>query len=475
MTERSLPEVLTRHVSRVLWQTLGGFAMLTALVVTLVSWWSVRQTLERTADVVESLLGLYADPTGEPTTVAPTMLADQLTGVGARFFITRRTIDGNGLRRAYFLTPQMPAKEIQGVSTDAGDRAIERAIRQGLAERGWQFALLHRPSGSFDIFVAVDRTPYLLAVTGVLLASLILLPVAVFVTRRATRQLVDESLTPVERLRRQIAAITPSALHDRVTAPTGWQETTDIADAVNGLMARVERSHRALAAFTADASHELRTPLTFVRAQAQWSLDRPHSDAEWRDAMASIADEAERMHRIVEQLLLLARGDNNDLAAPATVIDAAEVVHEVADVTSGLVAARPIAVVAEVEEPLPLRADAGQLRQILLNLTSNAARYTDAGSITLRARRLDSTVEIDVEDTGIGITREQTPHLFERFYRAESSRSRTSGGAGLGLAIVRTLVDLHEGQIDVASEPGVGSRFTIRLPARTSATAPSPT
>ena len=463
--ERSLPHVLTQHTGRVLWRSLGGFALIMIAAVAAVSWWSVHQTLERTADVVESLVGLYADPTGEPTTVAPAMLVDQLAGVGARFFITRRMTDGNRQRRAYFLTPQLPAREIEGVSPDAGNEDIADALRAALAGRQLNFAILHRARGPFDIFVALDRTPYLFAVGGVFLAAVILLPIGVVVAGRATRQIVQDSLAPVEQLRKEIASITPAALQDRVTTPTGWRETTEIADTVNGLIDQIDRSHRALAAFTADASHELRTPLTFVRAQAQWLLDRPRSSQDMRDAVALMSDETERMHRLVEQLLLLARGDNHGLETPLARVDVAAIVHEVAEVTTSLVAQRPIAVVTDIVESLHVRGDAGQLRQILLNLASNAARYTDTGTITLRGRHATSGIELDVVDSGIGISAAHVPHLFERFYRAESSRSRASGGAGLGLAIVRMLVDHHGGEITVSSEAGIGSCFTVRLPA----------
>jgi signal transduction histidine kinase len=462
--EQSLPGVLVRHVGVVLWRTLGGFAVLTVLVVGGLSWWSLQQTLQRTADVVESLLGLYADPAGEPTTVAPAMLVDQLTGVGARFFITRRTVDGDGRRIAYFLSPEMPAKQIEGASGTADDAAMERLLREAMGDRQRRWALLHRRSGSFDIFVATERTPYLFVVAGVICALGALLPVAIWVSSRSTRRIVRSSFAPVERLRQETSRITPAALEVRVGAPTGWRETTELAEVINALLTQVERSQRALAAFTADASHELRTPLTFVRAQAHWLLDRPRSDSESRDAIVLVADEAERMHRIVEQLLLLARGDNNDLSIPDTVIDAAPIVHEVAEVTAGLVAARPIRITTEVDASLRVRADAGQLRQILLNLASNAARYTDAGIIQLGGRRTAAGVELHVEDSGIGIGAEQVPLLFERFFRAESSRSRASGGAGLGLSIVHMLVSLHGGQVDVDSCPGQGSRFCVRLP-----------
>jgi signal transduction histidine kinase len=456
MSERALADALVRRIGQVTWRTLLAYAAIITCGFAALSAFSLTRSLGQTANVVESLLGLYADPGGERTPVAPAMLADQLVGLGSRFVITRR---------AYYLTPGMPAKEISGIA-DGGDADLLRAtILAAITSRRWQYQVLHRPVREFDIFIAADRLPSLLSVAGVALAALVLLPVGVALARHAARSAVLESLAPVERIRRRIAAIGPDDLSQRVSIPTGLAETTEIAAAVNHLLARVETSQRALTAFTADASHELRTPITYLRAQAQWALDGARSEDAMRDALASVNVEAERMHRLVEGLLLLARGDNNDLAVRHDRFDVAPLVAEVAEIAASMTEAPALVVETEVAPGTIAIGDEGHTRQVLLNLVINAVRYTVAGTIRIVASARDGTVSVAVVDTGVGIAPDQLPRMFERFARAEPSRSRELGGAGLGLAIARMLVELQGGSLNARSALGEGSCFTLRLPA----------
>ena len=465
MSERALADTLVRRIGGLTWRTLGGYAAIVILGFTALSALSLTRSLKQTVSVVESLLGLYADPGGERTPVAPAMLADQLVGIGSRFVITRRTANGDGTRTTYFLTPGMPAKEISGLANGADADALRTAILASITTRRWQYQVLHRPVREFDIFIAADRLPYLLSVAGVALAALILLPVGAALARHATRRAVLESLAPVERIRRSIAAIGPDDLSQRVPTPTGLSETTEIAATVNQLLARVETSQRALTAFTADASHELRTPITFLRAQAQWALDGARSDKEIREALASVNAEAERMHRLVEGLLLLARGDNNDLAVRHDRFEIAPLVAEVAEIAASMTSTPALVVETAVAPGTIAIGDEGHTRQVLLNLVINAVRYTVAGTIRIAASARDGTVNVAVEDNGVGIAPDQLPRVFERFARAEPSRSREFGGAGLGLAIARMLVELQGGTLSARSALGKGSCFTLSLPA----------
>lgn len=465
MSELALADVLVRRIGALTWRTLGSYAAIVILGFTALSALSLTRSLTQTANVVESLLGLYADPGGERTQVAPAMLADQLVGIGSRFVITRRTANGDGTRTAYYLTPGMPAKEISGIADGAATDALRTAILTSISGRRWQYQVLHRQVREFDIFIAADRLPSLLSVAGVAMAALILLPVGAGLARLTTRRAVLESLAPVERIRRSIAVIGPDDLSQRVPMPTGLSETTEIAATVNQLLSRVETSQRALTAFTADASHELRTPITYMRAQAQWALDGARSDEAMRDALAMVNAEAERMHRLVEGLLLLARGDNNDLAVRHDRFDIAPLVAEVAEIAASMTVAPILVVETDVAPGTIAIGDEGHTRQVLLNLVINAVRYTVAGTIRIAASARDGKVSVAVEDSGVGIAPDQLPRLFERFARAEPSRSREFGGAGLGLAIARMLVELQGGSLHARSALGVGSCFTLSLPA----------
>lgn len=463
--ERSLADVLVHRIGRLTRLTLAGYAAVVILGVAALSAVTLARSLAQTANVVESLIGLYADPGGERTPVAPAMLADQLVEVGSRFIITRRTANGDGTRSTYFLTPDMPAKEISGIDVSADATALRTVLLDAMAKRRWQWQLLHRQVGEFDIFIAGDRLPALLGIASVTLAALLLLPVGVGLARRATRSALRESLAPVDQMRRTIAAIGPDDLSQRAAVPTGLVETTEIATALNHLLARVEGAQRALTAFTADASHELRTPLTYLRAQAQWALDGSRSEEALRDALVAVHAEAERMHRLVEGLLLLARGDNRDLLVAHERFDVAPIVLEVGEVGSSLVAAPAVTVTSDVATGSFVRGDAGHTRQVLLNLVVNAARYTAAGSIRISAAPEAGMIRLSVTDTGCGIADADLPRIFERFGRAEPSRSREFGGAGLGLAIAKMLAELQGGSLEARSVLGEGSTFSLMLPA----------
>jgi len=454
-----------RRVTRVTRRTLASFALVVIVAVALVSELALRRSVSHTAEVIESLLGLYADPEGERTTVAPAMLADQLTGMGSRFVITRSVPGVDGSRRVYYLTPDMPAKEIATLPASADPGLVEDEIMRAVAGRRWQYWVLHRPAGEFEIFVAAGRGPFFAGAVAVAAVALVLLPAAAWLARRRGSEAVARALEPVERVRSAIGSIGPDTLDRRIASPTGVHEVTEIVEQINRLLERVDRSHRQLKGFTADASHELRTPLTHLRAQAQWALDGERSPHETREALAAIALEADRMHRMVEGLLLLARGENRDVTVRREAFAADPLLTEVAEIAETMAAGRPIEVRTEAAPGLWAMGDLDHTRQILLNLSANAVRYTATGTVTLSATKRNGHVRLEVADTGPGIAPEHLERIFDRFFRVEGSRSRAHGGAGLGLAIARMLADLQGGRLLAESELARGSRFTLELPA----------
>ncbi|MDH4043058.1 MAG: ATP-binding protein [Gemmatimonadota bacterium] len=465
MTERALSHDLQRRFDRILWSTLVAFGATVLVAFAVVGEISLRRTIANTADVVESLLGLYADPAGERTPVAPAMLADQLVGMGARFVITRTLPSGDGERSVYFLTPDMPAKRIETLRPDATPEEIASLLRREVAARGrLTYGLLHRRVGEFDIFVTATRSPYLLGL-GVLAAVVaLLIPAAGFAARRATQRAVATGLAPVERVRRETQDIDPDDLSRRVTEPAGVAEVTEIAGAINRLVARVEAAHETLEAFTADASHELRTPLTHLRAQAHWALAEGRSPEETRESLRAIADEVERAGRLVEDLLLLARGDNQELHCDREPFAIGPLLTEVVEITEAMAAGCTLDVTSQIDNGGWVVGDPRYARQILLNLASNAVRHTATGSITFRMQAEGQMLGVAVTDSGEGIAPEHLERVFDRFYRVETSRSRSHGGAGLGLAIARMLAELQGGRLVAASAPGAGSTFTFWLP-----------
>jgi len=468
VSERGLAADLVSRFAEVVWTTLSIYAVVVIAAFAVTSEIMLRRGLAQSADVIESLLGLYADPGGERTTVAPDMLVDQLLGMERRFVITRTTPGGDGERTIYFLTPDMPAKRIEALPPGAGSAAVADALRREVAARGrWEYHLLHRQAGEFDIFVAGSRRPSAVALVAVAAAGLLILPVAGVAARRATGRAVAQGLTPVERVRAETLAVGPRALSRRVGVPTGVAEVTEIAESINRLIERVERSHAALEAFTADASHELRTPLTHLRAQAQWALEPGRTSDEMREALSAIALEIDRTGKVIEDLLLLARADNRELVVEHQEFDLADVVAEVAEIAEAMTQGRPVSVRCDHRSDAPVRAigDPAHARHVALNLASNAVRYTAAGTVSLRLVRDDGRVGLAIADTGDGIRPDHLERIFERFFRVEPSRSRDQGGTGLGLAVARMLAEVQGGVITVESRLGSGSTFTMWLPA----------
>jgi signal transduction histidine kinase len=464
MSERRLATDLVARFSRLTWVTLTGYALVVIAAFAVLSEISLNRSLLQNATVIESLLGLYADPGGERTTVAPDMLADQLVGMGARFLITRTASSAEGMGSVYFLSPTMPAKRIETLGPDATADEVHDEIARAVAERGrWRYRVYHRRSGEFDVFVAGSRQPNLLTLAGLAVAALALVPLAALSARRATRATVEMALAPVERVRAETRAIGPGELSRRVGVPTGVAEITQIAETINRMVARVEESHAALEAFTADSSHELRTPLTYLRAQVQWSLDEQRTPDEMRDALAAIGTEVERTSKLVEDLLLLARGDGA-LGADRERFDVAPIACETKEIAEAMATGHDLTIRNEITEPIYVLGDPDHTRRVLLNLATNAVRYTERGSVTIGVVPEGHRIGITLRDTGDGIPPEDLPRVFDRFYRVEKSRSRAHGGVGLGLAIARMLTELQGGTITVESAPGEGSTFVVWLP-----------
>ncbi len=291
----------------------------------------------------------------------------------------------------------------------------------------------------------------LLATAAVLAA---LAAVGLWVVRLGLRPLREIELTA--------AAITAGDLSRRVAHPEPQTEVGRVGAALNTMLDRIEASDRRLRRFVSDASHELRTPLAAVRAYAELfdrgAADRPE---DLERSMSGIARESERMSLLVDDLLLLARLDEGR-PLERKPVDLAAVVREAVDAARVVEPARPIELSLE---QATVTGDEARLRQVLDNLLANARAHTPAGApVSVELRRVDGRAELTVADRGPGLGEEQAARVFERFYRADNSRARASGGAGLGLSIVAAVTEAHGGRAEARPTPGGGATFVITLP-----------
>src|SRR5947208_4784343 len=464
MSERRLSQVLTRRFSRVAWTALAGYAVVVALLFAATAEMALRRSLEHSGDFIQSLLGAYRDSTTEPGAVMPSALADQLVGMGGQVVITRTTTNAGGMPQVFYLSPDMPARRLEGLPDDSPERA-RAALVSAITERTrWRYRVLHRELGEFDVYVVASRESYLVPLAILIAAAALLLPLAALAAARGARRAVADALRPLERVTGETRAIGPSELGTRLTSPTGQAEVTELSESINRMLERVDRAHRALQSFTAHASHELRTPLTHLRAQVQCASADGRTEAEIRDALAAMERGLDRTTKLIEELLLIARGENRQLALAHGPFDLAAVVDEVREITEAMATDKPLVVHAEPSPRTDVIGDADRTRHILLNLASNAVRYTPSGSVTFAIIPHGKEVSVSVQDTGPGIAPEHLDRIFDRFFRIDQSRSRELGGTGLGLAIARLLAELQGGRIEVNSTPGQGSTFTLWLP-----------
>ncbi|HAB18377.1 MAG TPA: ATP-binding protein [Verrucomicrobiota bacterium] len=251
----------------------------------------------------------------------------------------------------------------------------------------------------------------------------------------------------------------------RLTAPTDEPEVVRLITAFNRLLDRLSESHVVQQRLVADASHELRTPLTILRGEIQVALRKERSPERYRAVLASNGEEIVRLCRLVENLLALAHADAGEAVVKREPVDWGVLSADVCAKFSALADTGHTALRCESAGTVTVSGDAIALESVLANLVENAVRHSPPDEeVLVRVSEEGPQVKVEVIDHGVGIAAEHLPYLFERFYRVDKARSRQFGGAGLGLAIVKTLVEAHGGRVEVRSEVGVGSTFTVRLP-----------
>jgi heavy metal sensor kinase len=276
--------------------------------------------------------------------------------------------------------------------------------------------------------------------------------------------LVGRALSPIGRIDRAAAAMAAGDLNARILVERTENELEHVAHALNVAFDRLQRSLDAQRRFTADASHELRTPLATLSAETEWALARPRSDDEYREALQTARRAAERMTRVVDRLLTLARADHDAHPINRQRVSLDAVVHEALELVRPLAGRRAITVETRIDTAT-VKGDRERLVELLTNLCANAVEYNhDGGRVSVDLWPEEHDACIRVSDTGVGISADDLPRIFERFYRPDESRDRRSGGAGLGLAIAKWIVEAHGGQITCTSTPGEGTVMLVRLP-----------
>jgi two-component system heavy metal sensor histidine kinase CusS len=292
----------------------------------------------------------------------------------------------------------------------------------------------------------------------VLAAALIFCPAIGFaIARRGTRPLREVAETA-----RHIGSAT---LNERIQAEGYPVEIRVLAAAFNAMLERLEESFGRLSRFSADIAHELRTPVNNIRGEAEVALARTRTPEEYTDVLGSCLEESVRLSELIESLLFLARSESPGEHLNRTREDLDKILTDLRDYYEASAMELGVTLAASPGDSILASVDRVLLQRALGNLVSNALAHCSAGdTIWLSAQRRDGRIHIEVRDTGSGISADALPRVFDRFYRADPARSRNSGGAGLGLAIVQQIAFMHGGNVEIASNPETGTTVLVVLP-----------
>ncbi len=416
-------------------------------------------------DEVEVCRALVLERGGDSNALHEEVEIDSAVRRYQKYYV--RVIDANGV--ALSTTPGMDR------DLSASRMAQEAASRQGIFRidspggapyRAMVASVAPDATGKmWALQIAVDLTQeqevlgrQRIWVWLVLAAALIVCPAIGFaIARRGTRPLREVAETA-----RHISSTT---LNERIQAASYPVEIRILAGAFNAMLERLEESFARLSRFSADIAHELRTPVNNIRGEAEVALARTRTPAEYTEVLGSCLEEAVRLSELIESLLFLARSESPGAHLNRTREDVGRLLTDLRDYYEASATDLGVTLQASPGESIVANVDRVLLQRALGNLVSNALAHCAPGDgIWLSAQPRDTQIRLEIRDTGSGIAADALPRVFDRFYRADPARSRNSGGAGLGLAIVQQIVFLHGGDVRIVSEPGKGTTVSVVLP-----------
>lgn len=382
--------------------------------------------------------------------------------LGSEGFVRLLTPQGQ-ITDGYGAFQPIPVLE-ETLSATAAGLVFNQAAQTGTRLRVYTLPIISGNQLAGYIQVADDQESLLETMEQVRRSLLIGAPVTILISALISFFTIRQALGPLTTMTRSAAKISDEALDKRLPVPRVKDEVFALATAFNATLDRLAGALARQKRFTANASHELRTPVTAILGHAELSLSRPRSPQEYQHSLERIQSEAARMQRLISRMLALARAEAGRHPAALSPTNLSQLAETLVDTLRPQAAEKGLVLNTTIPPNLTLTTDADSLTQILLNLVENAIAYTAEGSVSLTVTPTPANIQITVSDTGPGIPPEHLPRIFQPFYRADPARSRSRGGAGLGLALTRELVQLLNGQIQAESAPGQGTTFTLTLP-----------
>ncbi len=346
-----------------------------------------------------------------------------------------------------------------------------RPAKAGYADVYWggrTYRALHREivtqNGRYavDIGASLDEIEHVLNLLRTMLMWLI--PAVLALACIGSVWLSRRALKPVDAMTTGARAISIDNLSARLPVPQTGDELQRLAEAWNTMLERLEGAIIRISQFAADASHELRTPLSIIQTSTDLALRRPRTTQQYRESIVEIKAEAERMTRLVEDLLFLARADSSSAEMPVEPVNLSQILQEVRSELQVMAEVRGVTVrLHSGNAPVFVKGNEAALRRLFLVLLDNAIKYSEAGgNVVIDVTSGRGLPEVVIKDFGMGISAQDLPHIFERFYRADKARTHSGGGGhGLGLALAESIARRHGAKISVTSSLGNGSEFRV--------------
>lgn len=276
--------------------------------------------------------------------------------------------------------------------------------------------------------------------------------------------LARRSLSPIGYIVSKSRSITSENLSERLKLRGTGDEMDDLIRTLNDMIARLDNSFKRMAEFTADASHELKTPICAMRGEAEVLLSKERKAEEYQEGLAHFIERFDRLNQMVNDLILLSKSDAAHVELQSVPLRLDLLIKELCHLFQVLAERKSITLETGAMEEIVVSGDKPRLQQLFTNLIDNAIKYTPKGSIHVAVHKEGDFAVVQIKDTGVGIPEEDRVKIFKRFYRVDKSRSRESGGAGLGLSIAEWIAHVHQGRIEVESQLNQGSTFTVYLP-----------
>jgi heavy metal sensor kinase len=341
-------------------------------------------------------------------------------------------------------------------------------LEEGSGKTSYRVVVLERRLSDGNVYtveVGGPETNIASSLHDLVITLLIGFPVLIGLAISGGYLLLGRALSPVDEIVRAAERITLKNLNQRLPVPPTGDEFERISQALNRMISRLEESFQVASRFSGDASHELRTPLTIIRGELEVFVRDRTLSAEAQERAGNILEEVDQLTRIIDGLLLVSRLDAGEARMKPVEIDLGELVHTTAEQMEPLAREKSLSFREDIVNGVRAEGDELRLRQVVVNLIDNAIKYTPAGGIiSLHVFSREGRPALEVADTGIGISPEALPMIFNRFFRAEEAKAGLSQGAGLGLSIVQSIVEAHGGHVGAERNKRGGATFRVELP-----------